>query len=179
MLALTAPRYFPLALIVIVKGNIMHISRHLIGYSLTAVGALIIGGGIGNAAVAETPAKVITTIKTVEVPGPTTTVTSPPIKVRVKVPGPTITKTITVTEPAPPPETAMAGDGTYEVGVDVKPGTYVSPAPSDSCYWARMKAGDGVDNIIDNDNNSGQSVVTIKAGDKFFESSGCSDWTKR
>jgi hypothetical protein len=157
----------------------MNISRHLIGYSVTAVVALVIGGGIGNAAVAETPAKVVTTIKTVEVPGPATTVTSPPITVTVKVPGPTITKTTTVTEPAPAPAVAMAGDGTYEVGVDVQPGTYVSPAPASNCYWARMKAGDGIDNIIDNNNNAGQSVVTIKAGDKFFESSGCSDWTKR
>jgi hypothetical protein len=172
----------------------MKISRNLIGYSATAVLALVIGGGLGNAAVAEKPAKVITTIKTIEVQGPTITVTSPPIIKTIKVPGPTkivtktikvpgptkiVTKTITVTTPAPGPETAMAGDGTYEVGVDVKPGTYVSPAPSDSCYWARMKAGDGVDNIIANNNNSGQSVVTIKASDKFFESSGCSDWTKR
>lgn len=159
----------------------MKIGRNLIGYSITAVVALVIGGGLGNAAVAEKPAKVITSIKTVEVPGPTITVTSPPIIKTIKVPGPTkiVTKTVTVTAPAPEPETAMAGDGTYEVGVDVKPGTYVSPPPSDSCYWARMKAGDGIDNIIANNNNSGQSVVMIKAGDKFFESSGCSDWTKR
>ena len=160
----------------------MNISRrHLIGYSVTALVAILIGGGIGNAAVAETPAKVITTIKTVDVPGPTITVTSPPIIKTIKVPGPTkiVTKTITVTEPRPPPAVAMAGDGTYEVGVDVKPGTYVSPPPADSCYWARMKAGDGIDNIIDNNNNEGQSVVTIRSGDKFFESSGCSDWTRR
>jgi len=47
----------------------MNINRHIIGYSATAVLALIIGGGLGNAAVAEKPAKVITTIKTVDVPG--------------------------------------------------------------------------------------------------------------
>jgi hypothetical protein len=154
-------------------------NRHLVGYSVTAVVAMIIGGGIGNAAVAEKPAKVVTTIKTVDVPGPTTTVTSPPITETVNVPGPTITKTITVTEPAPAPAVAMAGDGTYQVGVDVKPGTYVSSAPSSNCYWARMRAGDGIDNIIANNNSSGQSVVTIKSTDKFFQSSGCSDWTKR
>ena len=158
----------------------MNIRRHhLIGYSVTAVAALVIGGAIGNAAVADTPAKVITTIKTIEVPGPATTVTSPPITVTVKVPGPTITMTITVTEPAPPPATAMAGDGTYQVGVDVKPGTYVSSTPSSNCYWARKTAGDSLDGIIANSNSSGQSVVTIRASDKFFESSGCSDWTKR
>lgn len=114
----------------------MNINRHIIGYSATAVLALIIGGGLGNAAVAEKPAEVITTIKTVDVPGPATTVTSPPITVTVKVPGPTITKTITVTEPAPAPATAMAGEGTYEVGVDVQPGTYIStptdPKPKDT-----------------------------------------------
>jgi len=42
-----------------------------------------------------------------------------------------------------------------------------------------MTGGDGIDNIIDNSNSSGNSLVTIKKGDKFFESNGCSDWTKR
>jgi len=44
---------------------------------------------------------------------------------------------------------------------------------------ARLTGGDGIDNIIDNSNSSGRSLVTIKASDKLFESSGCSDWTKR
>ena len=73
----------------------------------------------------------------------------------------------------------MPGDGTYEVGVDVKPGTYVSKAPDSNCYWARTTGGDGIGDIIANGNSAGQVVVTIKSGDKFFESNGCSDWTKR
>jgi hypothetical protein len=145
------------------------ISRHVIGYAVTAV-----------AAQAEKPAQVNTTIKTVDVPGPATTVTSPPVTVTVKVPGPTTTKTVTVTAPAPAPATAMAGEGTYEVGVDVQPGTYISAPTSDNnCYWARMKAGDGQDNIIANNNTTGSAVVVIRASDKFFTSSGCSDWTQR
>lgn len=109
-------------------------------------------------------------------PGSTATVTAP-----------VVTKTVTIQAPAktvmaprPAPAVVMSGDGTYEVGVDVQPGTYVSKTPdSGNCYWARMTGGDGIDNIIDNSNSSGNSLVTIKKGDKFFESNGCSDWTKR
>ena len=42
-----------------------------------------------------------------------------------------------------------------------------------------MTGGDGIDNIIANNNSSGNSLVTIKKGDKLYESSGCSDWNKR
>ena len=88
------------------------------------------------------------------------------------------TKTVTVGPPEP--AAALPGDGTFQVGVDVKAGTYVSkPSPNGNCYWARLSGSDGIDSIIDNDNTSGQAVVTIKKTDKFFESSGCSDWTRR
>ncbi len=120
---------------------------------------------------------------TVTAPGPTvtssvpgSTMTVPGPTVTVKVPGPVTT----VTAAPPPPAVAVPGDGTYQVGVDVKPGTYVAaPAASGNCYWARLRSGDGLDNIIDNGNSSGQVVVTIKASDKLFESHGCSDWSRR
>ena len=113
---------------------------------------------------AATPATTVTA--TVSVPGPVTTVMSPK---------PAKTVIVKVT---PTPVVAMPGDGTYEVGVDIKPGTYVSGVPdSGNCYWARMGA--GTDNIIANNNSSGRSVVTIAPGDKTFESTGCADWTLR
>lgn len=103
-------------------------------------------------------------------------------------PGPTQFATVkvtagpTVTVPAapPPPKVAMPGDGTYEVGVDVKPGSYVSTTPdSGNCYWARLSGPHTGNDILDNGNSAGQVIVTIAASDKFFESAGCNDWIRR
>jgi hypothetical protein len=131
----------------------------------------MIGAGIGSsssdttgdtasAAGSSTPATTVTLPgATATVPGPTVTVTTSSVK--------------TVTS-APKVDVAMEGDGTYEVGVDVKPGTYVSSKPELNCYWARLKgSGGGFGDIIANNNTSGRSVVTIKKTDKFFETSGC------
>jgi hypothetical protein len=146
--------------------------KHVLGYGATALIALLVGTGIGGssgdagdstAAASATPAPTVTVAGSI--PGPTVTVTASTVK--------------TVTS-APKVAVAMEGDGTYEVGVDVKPGTYVSSKPdSGNCYWARTKGSDGIIGIIANNNSSGRSVVTIKKTDKFFESSGCNPWTKR
>lgn len=34
-------------------------------------------------------------------------------------------------------------------------------------------------NLIENGNSSGQVLVRIRTSDRFFESSGCNDWTRR
>lgn len=109
---------------------------------------------------------------------------------------PTVTKTVTVTAAAAPvpaetvtvtpaPEranSAVTDDGIYQVGVDIKPGTYVAKgpfSPDTGCYWARLKSADPTD-IISNDNKmSGQEVVTIRKSDADFETEGCGTWTKR
>ena len=170
--------------------------KHLIGYVATGLVALAVGAGLGagvdsvkNAgADSRTPTETVT----VATPGPTTTTT---------VPGPTITRTdtstvtntvtTTVTKPAPTvtvtttqavvPQVAagaIPGDGTFQVGADIQPGTYVSAPPAVNCYWARLSSSNTSD-IIDSNNSSGQSVVTIEPSDKYFESSGCSEWTRR
>ena len=174
--------------------------KHLIGYVATGLVALAVGAGIGagvdSVAKAGSGSPTPTATVTVATPGPTSTTT---------VPGPTITRTntstvtntvtstSTVTKQAPattvtvttPPAAlpqaaagAIPGNGVFQVGVDVQPGTYVSAPPAVSCYWARLSSSNTSD-IIANNNSTGQSVVTIKPGDKFFESSGCSDWTRR
>lgn len=150
--------------------------KHVIGYAATALVALGIGGAAaGSTSPGASPSAATPTV-TVTQPGPETTVAAPTVTETVEVPGPTTT--VTVGPPAP--AVAMAGDGTYQVGVDVKPGTYVSQKPSSgNCYWARLSGTDGLGGIIANNNSSGQSVVTIRKTDKYFESSGCSDWTKR
>ncbi|TQM63814.1 hypothetical protein [Humibacillus xanthopallidus] len=156
--------------------------KHVIGYGATALVALGIGAASGSGGSGESSATAaLATAPTVTVTAPAPevpqeTIAGPTVTQTVEVPGPTKT----VTAPPPPPAVAMAGDGTYQVGVDVKPGTYVSKKPeSGNCYWARLTGGDSLGSIIDNGNSAGQVVVTIKKSDKFFESSGCSDWTKR
>jgi hypothetical protein len=73
---------------------------------------------------------------------------------------------------------AFQGDGDFEVGTDVKPGTYRTTGNTDDlCYWERAKDASGeMDSILANDNVSGTSYVTIPAGDKLFKTSGCKDW---
>ncbi|MEU8774619.1 hypothetical protein [Streptomyces sp. NPDC048606] len=73
---------------------------------------------------------------------------------------------------------ALKGAGTFQVGSDVKPGTYRTTGNKDlGCYWERLKDASGeVESIIANDNVTGASYVTIAATDKLFKSSGCKDW---
>ena len=72
-------------------------------------------------------------------------------------------------------------EGTYEIGVDAKPGRYKTQVPESSpgCYWARMKDDSGgLSSIIANDNVSPGALVsiTVKQGE-FFKSDGCGTWT--
>lgn len=69
----------------------------------------------------------------------------------------------------------IPGDGIYEVGRDMKPGTYRSPDNSESCYFAVLGSSDTSD-IKTNDLGAGPKIVTVSEGD-FFETSGCGDWT--
>ncbi|MEU9334959.1 hypothetical protein AB0D49_17590 [Streptomyces sp. NPDC048290] len=75
-------------------------------------------------------------------------------------------------------ESAFGGDGDYQVGSDIKPGTYRTSGNADGmCYWERAKDAKGeVESILANDNVTGTSYVTVAASDKLFKSSGCSDW---
>jgi hypothetical protein len=71
------------------------------------------------------------------------------------------------------------GDGTFQVGVDIAPGTWRS-AGGTTCYWQRMSgfSGSGINEIIANDNTGPSTIVEIGATDKGFSSSRCGTWTK-
>ncbi|MER7497625.1 hypothetical protein ABT033_34105 [Streptomyces pharetrae] len=73
---------------------------------------------------------------------------------------------------------AFEGDGDFQVGSDIKPGTYRTTGNTDDmCYWERAKDASGeMDSLLANDNVSGTAYVTVKATDKLFSSSGCNDW---
>ncbi|AKJ12662.1 hypothetical protein ABB07_22315 [Streptomyces incarnatus] len=75
-------------------------------------------------------------------------------------------------------QAVIAGDGEYQVGSDVKPGTYRTTGNTDDmCYWERAKDAKGESgSLLANDNVTGTSYVTVKPTDKIFKSSGCKDW---
>lgn len=77
--------------------------------------------------------------------------------------------TVTVTSLA-----AFAGDGMFIVGVDVKPGLYLSRANTGLCYWARHS--DFAGSVIENDIGYGNRYVEILPGDKVVETSRCADF---
>lgn len=81
--------------------------------------------------------------------------------------------------PVVAPVVAGIGDGTFQVGADIAPGTYRAPNAGGYCYWARLNGTGGtLAEIIANDIAAGPAVVTIAATDAAFESSGCGGWTK-
>jgi hypothetical protein len=74
------------------------------------------------------------------------------------------------------PSTTIPGDGTYMVGVDIRPGTYVSSNPG-YCSWYRLSSLTS-DSIIDSGNTaSGKQYVTIAPSDVAFKTLSCSTWT--
>ncbi|MGW5349959.1 hypothetical protein ACWERV_05460 [Streptomyces sp. NPDC004031] len=81
-------------------------------------------------------------------------------------------------EDKPADKPAFKGNGTFEVGKDIQPGTYRTSGNSDGmCYWERDKDAKGdTDSIIANDTVYGSSYVTIKPTDKIFTSTDCKDW---
>lgn len=74
--------------------------------------------------------------------------------------------------------TAAFGNGMFIVGVDIAPGTWSAPAAK-GCYWARLSGFSGeLKDVTANEYTSAQTVVTITAADKGFESASCGIWTK-
>ncbi|WP_416966041.1 hypothetical protein [Streptomyces sp. Agncl-13] len=82
------------------------------------------------------------------------------------------------TEAAAKKKAAFDGDGDFQVGTDIKPGTYRTSGNTDGmCYWERAEDASGdTDSLLANDNVSGTGYVTVEATDKIFKSSGCKDW---
>ncbi|MET7701330.1 hypothetical protein [Streptomyces sp. NPDC005485] len=109
---------------------------------------------------------------------------------------PSATATVTTTETAPQAPAAshsspaqkihsgeFAGDGTFIVGQDIKPGTYHTDGPeggdSPDCFWERLSSTSGEANaVITSQATKGQTTVTIAASDKAFTTQGCKTWRK-
>ena len=93
---------------------------------------------------------------------------------------------------APPPAPASNlptefGNGSFEVGVDIAPGTYRSEGPADAralfCSFARLKTAGAsytdLDELIEIQNVQGPAIVTIEASDGGFFSQNCQTWVQR
>jgi hypothetical protein len=76
-------------------------------------------------------------------------------------------------------DSTVTGSGLYLVGTDIAPGTYHTTGDDGSgdCYWARLSSTDTSD-ILDNDNTTGPTTITIYRSDKAFQTDGCADWHK-
>lgn len=73
-------------------------------------------------------------------------------------------------------KSTIPGDGTFEVGTDIEPGTYRAEAMP-GCYWARLSSLDTSD-IIDNNNADGPVVLEILPSDKALQLQGCAEFRK-
>jgi hypothetical protein len=87
----------------------------------------------------------------------------------------TATTATTKPKPAPAPETTH-GDGLYEVGNEIRAGTYKTSGGQD-CYYARLKS-DNTNDIIANNITSGPQTVRVRSSDAFVEFSGGCTWRR-
>ncbi|MCM0673887.1 hypothetical protein NCC78_04085 [Micromonospora phytophila] len=68
----------------------------------------------------------------------------------------------------------LFGPGTFRIGKEIKPGTYVT-TDVDGCYWERQnRSGDIIDNYFTN--SALRVQVTIRSSDYAFSSRGCGEW---
>lgn len=75
------------------------------------------------------------------------------------------------------PMTRTFSDGTFEVGVDIEPGTYIASDPQQStCKWRRLSDFTWTSGTIVETKASGQKIVTIRENDVGFASYGCGEW---
>jgi hypothetical protein len=86
----------------------------------------------------------------------------------------TSASTAAIVVPIPIPK-----DGTYRVGVNLAPGTYVTTGATDECYWERDSDFSGsFDSIIANHLAPGEAIVTIAPTDAKFLSDRCGKWER-
>jgi regulator of replication initiation timing len=80
-------------------------------------------------------------------------------------------------EPAEPQTGASTiEDGIWQVGTDVRPGTYRAPGGA-NCYWARLRSAN-TSNIIVNGFGGKNQAVELTAEGEWFETDGCGTWTR-
>jgi len=120
-------------------------------------------------------------------PAATTPSSQPPGNVSVPTTAPQQRATTTAAAPASAPPVGAATsvrDGTYEVGKDIAAGRYKTAGPPTNatirnCRWQSAKDDSGeLRSIISSGDTQGPGSVTVKAGE-FFQTSGGCTWTKQ
>jgi hypothetical protein len=132
------------------------------------IGGIIGGSGDGTATTAQ--------------PNPTVTVSETVTETAEAKPAPTASKSPTTKNTTEPKSKSTMEEGTYEIGVDAKPGRYKTRVPEDSsgCYWEKAKDDSGeFDSLIANGevNAGGRVSITLKRG-QFFLSEDCGTWIR-
>lgn len=81
-------------------------------------------------------------------------------------------------EVSPPLKAAMAGDGSWLIGKEIKRGTYRTPGLSTSCYWAlRSNLSYSYDEIVVSSyGRRGTQTVALGPNVREFITYGCGDW---
>jgi hypothetical protein len=70
------------------------------------------------------------------------------------------------------------GDGTWQIGVDVEPGTYTTAGAVDpTCHHALRRTRTGGD-VVDATDGPGPATVVLTEADGWFETSGCATWNR-
>ncbi|HET7270215.1 MAG TPA: hypothetical protein VFI90_03930 [Rubrobacter sp.] len=71
------------------------------------------------------------------------------------------------------------GDGAYQVGKDIQPGTYRTRESLSGCYYERLSGFSGeLNEILANGVTDAPAIIAIKPTDAGFQSQGCGTWTK-
>jgi hypothetical protein len=81
----------------------------------------------------------------------------------------------------PQPVPFIEQDGTYQVGVDIRPGLYMTTGAAGShvCSWLRLSSAGGrqAPNVIEHGESSGAQYALIAPTDAAFETHGCRAWS--
>jgi hypothetical protein len=137
-----------------------------------ATATFVLGVILGTAGAGEPTTRTVTVTSLVTVTAaPTTAVAA----------ATTTTAPPTTRPPATSPPTTQLPewtDGTYEVGKEIRAGTYKTPGNTgEVCYYARLRSDDTSD-IIANNLSKGPMTVRVRSTDKFVEFNGGCTWRK-
>jgi hypothetical protein len=118
------------------------------GLAVGTAGAVAMVGGLAGTSTAITPAAVAT---------------SPAFTANVSVPGRTLT---------------AFRDGTWQIGVDIAPGTYTSAGSAGPACFHALRTSQTSGGVVNSAVSTGPSTVVLAEADGWFETSGCATWTR-
>jgi hypothetical protein len=125
-----------------------------------AVGGLAAGLAVGTAGAV---AIVGVTADRSPAIAPAAVATSPTFTANVSVPGRTLT---------------AFRDGTWQIGVDIVPGTYTSAGSAGPACFHALRTSMAGGGVVNSAVSTGPATVVLTEADGWFETSGCATWTR-